>query len=83
MSDEKDNRSEQRSETARRHDDSELVDASQNPPTPDKVGRSGGNLQRDVATADPEQSLADPDAPDKLTKADEIAHGQRSGGDNS
>lgn len=68
-----DKRSERRSETAKRHDDSDIIENG--PPTPDAVGRSGGNMQRDVATADPEKRVRDPEARDRFTKEQEVEHG--------
>jgi hypothetical protein len=73
MTDEK--RGDRRAETARRHDDSDLIDDAEGLPAPGKVGRSGGNLQRDVATAHPEKRVADPEAADNLTKEQEVEHG--------
>lgn len=76
MTNETENR---RAETARRHDDRELIEGE--PPTPDTVGRSGGNMQRDVATADPEKEVRDPAAPDNLTKEQELHQGESSKSD--
>lgn len=67
-------RGEDRAETAKRHDDSELIEDQ--PRTPGAVGRSGGGLQRDVATAHPEKRVRDPEAGDNLTKEQELHHGQ-------
>ena len=44
----RDDRSEDRAETARRHDDSNVIDRMTD--APDQGGRSGGNLQRDIGT---------------------------------
>ena len=41
-------RSKQRADTARAHDDSDLIDGSEE--GPDQGGRSGGRLQRDIGT---------------------------------
>ena len=49
MSDRND-RGEDRAETARRTDDSNVIDPMQE--APDQGGRSGGNLQRDIGTRD-------------------------------
>lgn len=73
MTNETENR---RTESARRHDDSDLI--HEGPPTPETVGRSGGNMQRDVATAGPERRIREPDAGDNLTKEQELDHGQSS-----
>lgn len=72
-------RGERRAETARRTDDSELIEDS--PPTPETVGRSGGDLQRDVATADPENEIRKPGTGDNLTKEQELDHGTSSQSD--
>ena len=72
-------RGDRRSDTAKRHDDSDITEKA--PPTPDTVGRSGGNLQRDVATADPEKQVSDPEAGDNLTKEQELEHGTSSQSD--
>lgn len=72
MNDEK-NRGDRRAETARQNDDSKLTENK--PDTPDTVGRAGGNLQRDVATADPEKEVRDPEAKDSLHKEQEGKHG--------
>lgn len=65
----------QRGETARRHDDSAIIDAAGE--GPDHQGRSGGNLQLDVATQSEEERVRDADAQEGVTKEDDIAHGQR------
>ena len=41
-------RSKQRADTARAHDDSDLIDRSEE--APPQGGRSGGRLQRDIGT---------------------------------
>jgi hypothetical protein len=70
-----DDRGERRSETAKRHDDSDIIeDASENP-SPDKVGREGGNLARDVGTAAAERKVRDPEARENMTKEQEVDHG--------
>lgn len=43
-------RGQDRADSARRHDDSELIDRTEE--TPGQSGASGGNLQRDVASRD-------------------------------
>ena len=68
-------RGDRRAETARRHDDSGLIEDSNNLPAPDAIGRAGGNLQRDVATAHPDKRVRDPEAGDNLTKEREVEHG--------
>lgn len=74
-----DDRSERRSETAKRNDDSHLIEDSVE--TPERHGRSGGNLQRDVGTADPKKDVRDPDARDRFTKEQELQHGGTSSAD--
>ena len=49
MNDDKDNGSE-RADTARRNDDSEVIDAMED--APGFGGTAGGNLQRDIGTRD-------------------------------
>lgn len=46
-----------RTEDARRHDDREMIDAIE--PTPSQGGRSGGTLQRDIATQAEEEHVVD------------------------
>ncbi len=46
-----------RTDTARRHDDKELIESFE--PTPSQAGRSGGNLQRDIGTQAEEEHLID------------------------
>lgn len=64
-----------RTETAREHDDSEIIDRAGDAPS--KVGRAGGNLQRDIGTEDALDRVDDPESTTRVTKADDIAHGQR------
>jgi len=66
-----------RTDTARRHDDSELIDQAGSEPQPSQQGRSGGNLQKDVATQAAAERVHDPEAHERVTKEDDIAHGQR------
>lgn len=63
-----------RTQDARDHDDSDLIDAAEN--APDAVGRSGGNLQRDVGTRDELAHLTDPEAQSQVRKQDAIDHDQ-------
>lgn len=65
----------QRTETAREHDDSDMIDEIE--PTPDEQGRSGGNLQTDIATQASLERVRDPEAREGVDKSDDIAHGQR------
>lgn len=46
-----------RTEDARRHDDSEVIESIE--PTPAQGGRSGGALQRDIATQAEKEHLVD------------------------
>lgn len=72
-------RSEQRAETARQHDDSEIIDeASKEAMEGERhQGRSGGNLQGDVGTQASHERVRDAEAHEGVTKEDDIAHGQR------
>ena len=69
-------RGEQRAETARRNDDSDLIADAE--PRTGQQGREGGNLQRDVGTQAEEQRATDPAATESITKGDHIAQGQGS-----
>lgn len=64
-----------RTETARDNDDSDIIDNIEE--TPAHQDRSGGNLQRDVATQVDLERVSDPQATEGVTKEDDIAHGQR------
>lgn len=68
-------RGERRPETARRHDDSEIIDEAAENRSPTKVGRSGGNLPRNVGTAAAERKVHDPEARENMTKEQELQHG--------
>lgn len=61
-----------RTETAREHDDSALIDAANEAPS--KIGREGGNLQRDIGTQDELARVDKPETHTRVTKADEIAN---------
>ncbi|MGN6374661.1 MAG: hypothetical protein ACTHMG_03800 [Sphingomonas sp.] len=61
-----------RAQTARDHDDSAIIDGATE--APDKVGREGGNLQRDVGTQDELDRVSDPDNTERVTKSDDIAN---------
>lgn len=58
-----------RTETARRNDDSDMIDRIEK--TPEAQGRSGGNLARDVGTQAAEERVRDPEAREGVDKADE------------
>ena len=68
-------RGERRAETAKQNDDSDLIQDSDTAPS--QGGRSGGNLQADVATQSEEERIRDAEAHEGVTKEDDIAHGQR------
>ncbi len=46
-----------RTDDARRHDDHEMIESIE--PTPSQAGRSGGSLQRDIATQAEEEHFID------------------------
>lgn len=64
-----------RTETARDHDDSDLIDNAE--PGTSHQGRSGGNLQTDISTQATLERVRDPEAHEGVDKDDDIAHGQR------
>jgi hypothetical protein len=71
-------RGERRAETARDNDDSEVIDSAQAESAevaPGQGGRSGGNLQRDIAAQAERRSVDDPAARGRRTKSDEMEHG--------
>ena len=68
-------RTERRTETARQNDDTKIIEEAAEMPTPDKVGRAGGNLQRDVGTDAAERKVRNPEAHANLTKEQELRHG--------
>lgn len=65
-----DDRSERRSDTARRHDDSDLI--AETGDTPRHQGRSGGNIARDVGT-DPNAQHANRDVTELAAEHDDLA----------
>lgn len=67
-------RGEQRAETARRSDDSDIIEAAER--APGQGGSEGGELQRDVASAVEEKQVRDPEAHESRTKEKEIHSGQ-------
>jgi hypothetical protein len=69
-----DQRGRERAETAREHDDSDLIDDKL--PAPPQGGRSGGDLATDVGTQAAEERVSDPEAHKGVDKADDIAHGE-------
>ena len=68
-------RGDRRPETARRHDDSEIIEEASENSSPDKVGRSGGNLPRDVGTSAAERKVRNPESRENMTKEHELRHG--------
>lgn len=78
MSNETD-RGERRAETARRNDDRDMInDASAEASKGEHhQGRSGGSLQGDVGTQASHERVRDAEAHERVTKEDDIAHGQR------
>lgn len=70
MTDDKLNR---RTETAKRNDDAGMIETIVE--TPSQQGRSGGVLNKDVATQAAEERVGDPDATEGVTKEDLISHG--------
>ena len=66
-----------RTRTARDNDDSTIIDRAAQGGTGGESGREGGNLQRDVGTQDQQARATDPDAHTRVTKEDDIAHGER------
>lgn len=59
-----------RTDAARDHDDSEMIDPAQKAPS--QGGSSGGNLQRDVGTEDELDRSTDPDSTERVTKKRKI-----------
>jgi hypothetical protein len=64
-----------RTQSARDHDDSEVIDNTE--PMPSQGGRSGGNLQSDVATDASLERIRDPEGHEGVDKQDDIDHAQR------
>jgi hypothetical protein len=64
-----------RTESARDHDDSDIIDNAERAPS--QGGRSGGNLQSDVATDASLERVRDPQAMEGVDKQDDIDHAQR------
>jgi len=48
-----------RAETARRHDDRDLIEAAEDAPS--AAGTAGGRIQRDVGSRDEEKRIDDPE----------------------
>ena len=64
-----------RTDIARDNDDSDIIDNAE--PAPSQGGRSGGNLQEDVATQAELERVRDPEALEGVDKQDDIDHQQR------
>lgn len=64
-----------RTESAREHDDSDIIDAAE--PGPSFAGSSGGNMQRDIATEVELARIQDPEAREGSDKQHDIDHAQR------
>ena len=60
-----------RTETAKRHDDGDLVDQAEN--APDQRGRAGGDKSKAVGTRDEHKRVDDPDTTTGVDKADDRA----------
>ena len=65
-----------RTESARDNDDSELIEEAGELAQPSFSGSSGGSLAEDVATQAELRRVSDPEAEERVTKDDDIAHGQ-------
>ena len=63
-----------RTETAREHDDSDIIDRAE--PAPSQGGSSGGNLEEDIATAAELERVRDPEAHEGIDKQHKIDHQQ-------
>jgi hypothetical protein len=63
-----------RTESARAHDDSELIENIE--PGPGQSTSSGGNLQRDIAAEDEITQLSEPGAGTRVRKDHAIEHAQ-------
>lgn len=68
-----DRKPDRRTETAKRNDDSDMIEEAID--TPSQQGRSQGNLNTDIATQAAEERVSDPDATEGVTKQDMIDHG--------
>jgi hypothetical protein len=71
-------RGENRAETARQNDDSDMIERASEEALTGQVyaGQSGGNLQRDLGTQAEEARVIDPEAHESVRKGDHEAHGQ-------
>jgi hypothetical protein len=64
-----------RTESAREHDDSDIIDRAE--PAPSQGGTSGGNMQEDIATRAELERVRDPEAREGADKQTDIDHQQR------
>ena len=69
--DTKKNDGNKRTATARRNDDSEVIDNAEEQGGVAQQGRAGGNLERAVGTRDERKRLDDPETSTKVTKSNE------------
>ncbi len=67
-----------RTDSAREHDDHELIEEAEKEPTPSFEGRSGGTLQDDIASQAELERVRDPEAREGVDKQDDVDHGQAS-----
>lgn len=81
MANDEKTRGEQRAGAARENDDSDMIESGE--PMPGQGGRSGGGMQRDIATQAEQQRATDPEAKEGRTKEDEMAQGDFSPGPRS
>jgi hypothetical protein len=66
-----------RTETAREHDDSDIIERDSAEFEPSQDGSSGGNLQEDIATQAELERVRDPEAHEGADKQDDIDNQQR------
>ena len=66
-----------RTETARDNDDSDVTDRASAEPAPSFGGRSGGNMQEDIATQAELKRVRDAEAHEGVDKQDKIDHQQQ------
>lgn len=66
-------RGERRAQTARDHDDSELIERAEQEFQPDQQSRSGGEVNRKLGTRDERKRADDPDTHTSVQQADERA----------
>jgi hypothetical protein len=64
-----------RTESAREHDDSDIIDSAE--AAPEFAGSYGGNMQRDIASQVELARVQDPEAREGSDKQHDIDHAQR------